>query len=106
MSDTPSPGCIAYRAFAIARQLEHEVALWGLLPPYMRDAWEAAAQAVLAQEDVRHTQQEGAMPDTPTPIELPRCLSCPAYASDTLRLPTGQILYFCEEHTPSQENTP
>lgn len=47
-ADTPTPGQIAYAAFAVARRLEHELALWALLPPYMRDAWEAAAQAVRA----------------------------------------------------------
>ena len=40
------------------------------------------------------------MPDaqTPHPITLPRCASCEQYASDTIPLPQGQVLYVCEEH--------
>jgi hypothetical protein len=32
------------------------------------------------------------------PIELLRCHVCGDYASDRLVLPTGQVLYVCEEH--------
>ena len=37
------------------------------------------------------------MPD-PTPVELPRCTYCGAYASDTVRAPEGLVLYVCETH--------
>ena len=40
------------------------------------------------------------MPDDTPPrtIDLPRCAYCPEYASDTIPLPRGHILYVCEEH--------
>ena len=39
-------------------------------------------------------------PNTPSPhtIELPRCAYCPHYASDTIALAEGRVLYVCEEH--------
>lgn len=37
--------------------------------------------------------------DTPArTITLPHCAYCPEYASDTIPLPRGQVLYVCEEH--------
>lgn len=38
------------------------------------------------------------MPNTPTPVELPRCAYCAHYASDTIPLADGRVLYVCEEH--------
>lgn len=38
---------------------------------------------------------DGTLPRT---IELPRCAYCAAYASDTIPLPRGQVLYVCDEH--------
>lgn len=39
-------------------------------------------------------------PDAPPPrtIVLPRCTYCAAYASDTIPLSAGRVLYVCEDH--------
>jgi hypothetical protein len=67
MSDTPTPGQIAYDAFAASMTRKH--ASWGMPPfadlrpaPDYQDAWEAAAQAV---RDAWQAQEE-----------TPRCRWC------------------------------
>ena len=43
----PTPGELAYAAYARLMQPHHAMSLWCFLPPYCQAAWEAAAQAVL-----------------------------------------------------------
>lgn len=60
MSDTPTPGEICYAAYRQRLQRgPHELMPWELLARRHQHAWDAAALAVLAWEDVRQKHQEG-----------------------------------------------
>jgi hypothetical protein len=48
MSDTPTPGQVAYAAYAAGFPLRP---VWAYLHPHTQAAWEAAAQAVRAGQD-------------------------------------------------------
>lgn len=37
-------------------------------------------------------------PTQPRPIELPSCAYCPEYASETIPVAPGYVLYVCDEH--------
>ena len=114
MADTPTPGQAAHAAYVAAEHggpvpPERVATRWRCLLPSEQRGWEAAAQAVLDAWQAQPRLEDRPMADEPTPIELPRCTYCEAYASDTVHLPTGLILYVCEEHydqwLASQEDT-
>jgi hypothetical protein len=59
VSDTPTPGQIAYEAYQAAYDCFVWTLPWAQLQPHFRRVWEAAAQAVRAmqqEEDVRHEE--------------------------------------------------
>jgi len=49
MSDTPTPGQIAYEAYCATLDHTWTKPAWRHLAPEIHRAWDAAAQAVLAQ---------------------------------------------------------
>jgi hypothetical protein len=49
MTDTPTPGEIAYEAYVASLWQQHTMFPWRYLQAPVQTAWEAAAQAVLAQ---------------------------------------------------------
>ena len=55
MTDTPTPGQVTYAAYVTALRptavAEHAAQWWTRLRPEEHAAWEAAAQAVLAQQE-------------------------------------------------------
>jgi hypothetical protein len=53
MSETITPGQIAYEGYMRVHVGTGQAVTWGyaLLEPHERDAWEAAAQAVLAMKE-------------------------------------------------------
>jgi hypothetical protein len=58
MPDTRTPGQVCYEAYARSRHDGTVVLPWANLRPDMWLAWDAAALAVLAWEDVRQKHQE------------------------------------------------
>jgi hypothetical protein len=64
VSDTPTPGEIAYAAFwsACAQAFGADVDPWASIYPGTRAAWDAAAQAVLAQGTPQEDQPEERQP--------------------------------------------
>ena len=65
MSDTPTPGQVAYEAFwqAFAVAFGADADSWDIIHPGTQRAWDAAAQAVLAG-DVQHTYPSNYPPGT------------------------------------------